>query len=346
MGIKHLSDLKVNDFLSIIQNIETVTITEKLDGSNLFCGRDKYGFYTKYKANGSRNYSIEDYSFDRPSDHYKIFGHIVLSEFEKNRTFRIGDEFETEVLYGTRPNVIQYSSDFFNRIVFLRSVCGDIPISDDEVLEFDESILPNNIPFSTIPAKVSKNPIISIECSGFLKRIISETVQIFQEKRFINGIEITLHDILHWPLNKRYPNKAISLSDIKSARKDLSKYYDRMSFISDQIYFTATNIVGRQMEGLVLANGDITTKVAPRHIFLAKKNFIWAWREIARKSPSMIDDIEKQFNDFIDKGYRDIMGEYTHSFSRYKYKSEEYCDEVIRRTRLVFDEIRRSNDGR
>ena len=64
-GINHLEDLSVEDFISKVENLSNLIVSEKLDGANLWMGFDLDGkFYTTRagKKKGAKPfYTIDDY---------------------------------------------------------------------------------------------------------------------------------------------------------------------------------------------------------------------------------------------------------------------------------------------
>lgn len=122
-GIKHIEELSPRDFLSVVENLRSCIITEKVDGANLYVGRDENGLYTSREGKGGIRYHNSSEYLLIPANAAFIGAHEAIASvravFEKH--LAIGDVIEVEVLYGRQPNAIVYGS---NKIVFLRTVEG------------------------------------------------------------------------------------------------------------------------------------------------------------------------------------------------------------------------------
>lgn len=124
MSIPHIEDLSPPEFLHVMRNLNSMVVTEKLDGSNLLFGFDGDGeFYTSRESKGGKRFyhsnEYTGYSADNP---FKAAHHIlqILSpSFRK--ILDNGDIVETEILFGRQPNTIVYGSNY---VAFLRMVSG------------------------------------------------------------------------------------------------------------------------------------------------------------------------------------------------------------------------------
>lgn len=128
--IPHIETLSLQKILSVLENIDDYDISQKIDGSQLLFGIDEHGFYTSRETKGgSRIYNVDDYAV-KFSTTYMRAAHVALQNILpvlNMAGFVLGDQIEAEILYGELPNAVPYTTDI-NRIVFLRSVCGNANI--------------------------------------------------------------------------------------------------------------------------------------------------------------------------------------------------------------------------
>jgi len=126
MSIKHFEDLKPEETIHFLENIDQYTATEKVDGSQLLVGFDERGFYTSRETKGgARVYNVDNYELDFHNT-YRRKAHSVLQSCKDlllDSGMKTGDQIEIEVLYGALPNVVEYSADT-NYIIFLRPTLG------------------------------------------------------------------------------------------------------------------------------------------------------------------------------------------------------------------------------
>lgn len=150
-GISHIDDLKIDKFLNSIKNLHTYSITEKVDGSNLWVGIDIGGrLYTTRAHKGGDIYRTVESWGDRFADVPFKSAHAALVnvvDLLKENGFGEGDVIEAEILYGTKPNAIPYNE---NQIIFLRAIEGDPDIKNlANALEGKQStITTKNIPLT------------------------------------------------------------------------------------------------------------------------------------------------------------------------------------------------------
>ena len=122
MSIRHLQDLKVDDFLDVISSLENCTITEKIDGAAFTVGVDGAGSLYTSRKGGKRVYS-NSYSETSSAELPFRNAHNALQQLHTKYHIRTGDSYECEVLFGEQPNAIVYGS---NRIVFLAPGPSDL----------------------------------------------------------------------------------------------------------------------------------------------------------------------------------------------------------------------------
>lgn len=126
--------------------------TEKLDGSNLWCGLDSEGkLYTTRagkKSHAKKMYSADDYPQISTVDPFRA-AHAALKakEDEIKSVMQPGQEVEVEVLFGRQPNAITYGKDGLNYIAFLRGVEGTPDVVADQ--------LASRLGHSTVQVEVS-----------------------------------------------------------------------------------------------------------------------------------------------------------------------------------------------
>jgi hypothetical protein len=125
-GITHIEDMKIDDFIDAVENMNRMIATQKLDGFNLWVGVDEDGkFYTSRegKTKNKRFYSVDDFENNAAADGFKA-AHMAL---EKNKdailkTLNPGEIVEMEILFGKQPNAVIYGSGGYNYIAFLRGI--------------------------------------------------------------------------------------------------------------------------------------------------------------------------------------------------------------------------------
>jgi len=150
-GITHIDDLRIDKFLDSIRNLHTYSITEKVDGANLWIGMDIGGrFYTTRAHKGGDVYRTVESWGDKFADAPFKSAHAALvnvSDLLKEHGLREGDIIETEILYGKKPNAIPYNE---NQIIFLRAIEGEPDIKNlADALEGKQSIITvKNIPLT------------------------------------------------------------------------------------------------------------------------------------------------------------------------------------------------------
>jgi len=126
-GISHIEDLSVSKFMHVVSHLSTLSVTEKLDGSNLIVGIDSNGqLYTsrETKGNAQKHYTVDSYH-NIPANNGFMAAHLALltQESKLKTILNAGDVVEVEILFGRQPNAIVYGSNY---IVFLRML-GDNP---------------------------------------------------------------------------------------------------------------------------------------------------------------------------------------------------------------------------
>lgn len=128
-GITHIHDqtVPVEDFINALKNIRDFTVTEKVDGANLWFGLDMQGnLYTSRGGKGGGEfYDQSDWGSDFKDTGFKS-AHAALKdregEIKRSGAMKPGDVVEVEILFGDKPNAIPY---WPNQIIFLRPIAGD-----------------------------------------------------------------------------------------------------------------------------------------------------------------------------------------------------------------------------
>ena len=140
-GITHIEDLGVSEFISKIENLSKLIVSEKLDGANLWTGFDVTGkFYTTRagkKKNAKFFYDISDYPNISAYSGFKA-AHLALDKIKSKlkKFIKNGEAVEIEILFGRQPNAVTYGIDGKSYIAFIRPVQGDgDTITDESDLE-------------------------------------------------------------------------------------------------------------------------------------------------------------------------------------------------------------------
>ncbi len=124
-----MEDLPLAEFIRIVQNISSMHISLKLDGSQLWLGIDDEGkLFTSRegKRQGStRFYSEEAYPRFAAYNGFRSAQAALEAKAEDvKRIVQPGQMVEMEVLYGRQPNAVTYGADGKSYIAFLRGVNG------------------------------------------------------------------------------------------------------------------------------------------------------------------------------------------------------------------------------
>jgi uncharacterized protein (UPF0218 family) len=125
-GIAHIEDLPLDQFIQTVKDLKDKSVTEKLDGANLWFGVDENGLFTSRegkRANAKRWYSVDDYPMIASFNGFRA-AHLALQKAERavKTVLSNGDMIEIEVLFGRQPNTVTYGHDEKNFIVILRAV--------------------------------------------------------------------------------------------------------------------------------------------------------------------------------------------------------------------------------
>lgn len=151
-GIYHIDDqsLPIDYFIHVMRNLHTYSVTEKVDGANLWFGLNTDGdFYTSRGNKGGGEYfqnhewgnDYKDVGFK--SAHVALEKHINIF---KECGLRAGDCIEIEVLYGDKPNAIPYNK---NQIIFLRNISGNVNLDSLSEVFGDTEVHLNEVPYTT-----------------------------------------------------------------------------------------------------------------------------------------------------------------------------------------------------
>lgn len=128
-GLTHIEDLGINDFISRIENMSDMIISEKLDGANLWMGFDLNGKFFTSRAGKTKNikpfYSVKDYPNTSAYSGFKS-AHQALEQSSKKiaKHLKPGQSAEVEILFGRQPNAVTYGVDGKSFIAFIRPVEG------------------------------------------------------------------------------------------------------------------------------------------------------------------------------------------------------------------------------
>jgi len=138
MGIAHLEDLPLGEFIHVVKNIGSMHASEKLDGANLWMGLDEQGklFTSRQgKRKGAKNfYSEAEYPYFAAYNGFRAAQAAFEEKIEDvKRIMQPGQTVECEVLFGRQPNAVTYGADDKSYIAFLRGVDGTPDIVADQL---------------------------------------------------------------------------------------------------------------------------------------------------------------------------------------------------------------------
>lgn len=126
MSIPHIEELDPEEFLHVLENLDIMHITEKLDGANLLVGLDDRGYlYTSRAEKGDdrKRLIMHDWSLNAYDNPFRAAHSAIYTSMSAfYRELQPGDQLEVEVLFGRQPNAIVYGDCY---IVFLRMIRGD-----------------------------------------------------------------------------------------------------------------------------------------------------------------------------------------------------------------------------
>lgn len=138
MGIRHIEDLPLPEFIKAVRNLETMHASEKLDGANLWMGLDEDGrLFTNRsgKRKGVTNfYSEKDYPGFAAYNGFRAAHAALETRLEDiKRIMQPGMTIELEILFGRQPNAVTYGADDKSYIAFLRGVEGTPNVIADQL---------------------------------------------------------------------------------------------------------------------------------------------------------------------------------------------------------------------
>ena len=120
-GISHIEDLKNSDFIDTIHNLKKYSLTEKIDGVELWFGIDDIGFYTSREGKSAtkpRCYSVSDYQMIADHNAFR-FAHTLLKSQEQNirKILNTNDVVSIQIVMSGDGRAISYDNG--NHIVFI-----------------------------------------------------------------------------------------------------------------------------------------------------------------------------------------------------------------------------------
>jgi len=243
--MKHIEELSRKEFAGVIQRLSDFYISEKFDGSELLVGLDEIGFYTSRETmGGKRIYNVNDYPI-KFSTTYQRSAHQALKQLLPeltNHNFKIGDQFEVEVLYSALPNVINYDIQA-NYIVFLRTTAGTFDIH--QLVDITDSIIVEDI---IIPRSTNGKDIFTIQRNDEWKFKVVSSIN-------VNFEILNIPDTDDRQVIKKYLLDLL----IKGRKSELG---------------------GIEIEGIVFYNPETNEqyKLVDKDTFLTKKDHIWLER--------------------------------------------------------------------
>lgn len=270
--IPHIELLPLHKLLRVLSHLDEYNISQKIDGSQLLFGIDEHGFYTSRETKGgTRIYNVDDYPI-KFSTTYMRAAHVALQHILPVLTMAglaIGDQVESEVLYGELPNAVPYLPDI-NRVVFLRSTAGNIDIDVlhkvcNDITAIVKLVAPvtyNAQDIATAPEETkwvfSKNP--DIEPVDDLSSILLPYVSLLGEFKGSKSAATSL------------------INDIKGV------LLCKLVHGTDSV-FGPTSANGGWIEGVVLRH-KVTgeqVKIVDNEIFGTIRNFLWNTRNSLSK---------------------------------------------------------------
>jgi hypothetical protein len=237
--MKHIEELPKPQMLHILRLLNTFSVTEKVDGSNLVFGFEDDGrFYTSRANKGKeeRFYSNTDYE-DAPVNNAFKAAHAALS-CTVAATPIPGTSYEIEVLCGRQPNAVVYGS---NRIVFIDafphiptnkpSVRTNMIFSDDGVTLYKKRVQ-TTWQFSQVPT-INLDPLI------FPAEMGKDEIKQFLVDRVLRTIKPAFRDARDVQQHEDFGVEGIVIADESG---DAVKLVDRQTFtLINQFNFAIRN---------------------------------------------------------------------------------------------------------
>lgn len=312
MSISHIEDLLPSDILHIIDELQHLDITEKVDGTNLTFGLDTDGqfFTSREQKSGERIFDIAQYDQKAANDSF-IAAHLVLSSLtEVINNLSPGDEIEAEILYGSTPNAITYGQ---NRIVFIRTISGQnkIPSILNDI---------NNTIIRTTPRTVSLDGITTYVAHPIKKWAFSDIPQVYLS----NGqlpLEADIAPYRKWVTDNPLSSFRTKSEFLKQSQEQflpikeilLRNIVRRMKPVFRTVTTDESNDIG--IEGVVICDHthNIVTKLIDKHNFSIINQFNFAIR-----------------NQIKGKGFNDTLWKpYSPKWGMLKFSSSSIYDEML-----------------
>lgn len=360
MSIRHFEDLPLDDILHFLENHRTYKATEKVDGSQLLFGIDEHGFYTSRETKGGKRiYNLSEYDLDFHNT-YRRMAHAALQSSISlliDAGMKVGDQVEIEVLYGSLPNVIEYSEST-NYIIFLRTTSGSIDI-DCLQSSFDKHTVSVSMLVPTTSDGISIVDVNRICDWRFVRvpsweydehdldSILKDRLGYYSEflNRKVHELGISYRQLLSIHLGK--------ISDYKidkesiSALRDLVRLYDsahRLSIKNDLLNSIIRNRPSNLgpshgfVEGVIFTRADGKMfKLVDKDLFREVQKFYW----MVRNNKELVaDNLTIPALDLILDKYIKAKDEYT-LVVPYSSRVFKYTDSVHQRTLETFASRRR-----
>jgi DNA-binding transcriptional MerR regulator len=328
-GITHIEDLPVEQFIGAVRNINLYDISEKIDGTNLHFGLDESGrFFTSRESKGGKRF----YNFEEWGDKFWQTGfksaHLALEKISKfltnKKLLKLGDQIETEILFGQLPNTVPYSGDT-NQIILLRPIAGEdlIDLSNrlDKIKQATEgssvSVNVPNVPFTDDGKRIefqlekhkwrmSQTPQVDkalIDQLNMKSQLEDELVKLENFLQGDSGVgNFTNAEVLGIPLNKK-PGQMNPTEWRETKELIKSKKAEVINFVSNiKLNVKETlldNLVrkvssefgpsveeGGWVEGLVFRDpiSNDQFKLVDKDLFTAMNKFNWKIRNLLKSS--------------------------------------------------------------
>lgn len=319
-NIVHIEDLPLSEFIFALKNLDHYEISEKIDGANIQFGIDETGFYTSREGfGGQKVYKPKDYQIAYNTTFLRS-AHIALEAMLpelKSAGLTKGDRVEAEVLYGSLPNAIRYTTNE-NRLIFLRVVEGNVKLSSlRETLLKKKTTSILSIPYTedgkNINSKLSEDiwsfeqtPILSAnlidsKVKAALTYRVSALESYLDSKSGLG--DFTNREIEMMTLNRKYAG--LTKESIKFKKAEIENYLNESSgpksqiksMLLDELVRKTKSAFGPELneggwiEGVVFKNTNTGKmfKLVDKEIFSNIKNFLWEVRNSLTENPKSVN---------------------------------------------------------
>jgi hypothetical protein len=308
--ITHIEDLPIRTFIDVVQNIESFSVTEKLDGANMQFGKDQNGiFASREQKKGKKYYSPDQWERASWCNGFRS-AHQTINQVSHilHDSLDIGDSIDTEILFGHTPNTIRYSSSE-NFIVFLKPFSGAPNLSKlkqdlSETIHHSIELLTTKNGHSHVEMEHSqtwkfeevpthRNTMYRLVNKKSIQTVLQNIENFLSRDTCLS--DFTVEDILNFSfIRKPYPMCKEEWNTLKySVRILQGRYQDHLmeqKMLIKNILLQFVRTIKPKfsdgdntgIEGIVLRNDNLIFKIVDKEFFTNNNKKVWKVREHIR----------------------------------------------------------------